>query len=408
MVSPPATTTASSFSIDSSPPEGFALLCTLEGDIRSVILASLEGSAIGETLCDSVDPATKDACRVFLNAIRRGGLTRSTPLRIGLRDLHSFGTCGDDELRIVAVIDPSSAAPFAEHAADRAGHEGFRDLAREIRRTHSTYELYEELARVNNNLVTAQRELARSVAELQRINSWKDELLGMAAHDLRNPLHVNSAIISFLLDDEFPPPEGAETRTLLERLRANSDYMTRLVDSVLDFAAIESGRVRLDRHEVPVDEVIREVVEMLRIIALARNVEIRYEADSHTTLDIDPVKVGEAIQNIVSNAVQYSPSGSRVDVRVRDSDSAVKIEVEDRGPGIAEKDIPELFKPFQRLVQAEGKRQKSVGLGLAITRRLIEAHSGRIDVRSQPGAGTTFIVSLPRTQVASGTPPDRF
>lgn len=394
MVSQPVSTNAAESSMSSFRPDGLALVCTLEGDIRSVAVSAVEGAKIGPSLCDSVDASTLEACRTFIRAVRAGRLTRSTPLRFGLRDLHCFGACHDDDLHVVAVIDPAAAAPFAEHAAAVAGDDAFVALAREIRKTHSTYELYEELARVNNDLVTAQRELARSIAELQRLNAYKDELLGMAAHDLRNPLHVNAAIIHFLLDEG--DLESQDDRTLLERLRANSEYMSRLVDSVLDFAAIESGRVRLNREEASVAEVIGTVVEMLRIIALSKHVEIRYEADAPSLLVMDRVKIGEAVQNIISNAVQYSDAGTAVHVRVRDRDDTIVIEIEDRGPGIAAANIPELFKPFQRLTPAKGGRQKSVGLGLAITRRLIEAHGGRIEVESEVGRGSTFVVRLPK------------
>jgi signal transduction histidine kinase len=387
-------TNASISSTVSSRPEGLALVCEPGGEVRSVAIANVEGSRVGASFCASTDASTSEACKVFLTTVRRGGFTRSTPLRIGSRDLHCFGTAHDDLLYIIAVIDPVSAATFADHAAEATGDRTFAQLAGEIRRTYSTYDLYEELARVNNDLVTAQRELARSVAELQKLNGYKDELLGMAAHDLRNPLHVNAAIISFLLEEESSGPE--DDRMLLERLRANSTYMTRLVDSVLDFAAIESGRVRLERKETSVAEVIGTLVEMLRVIASTKQVEIRYENDGPATMLIDGVKVGEAVQNIISNAVQYSPAGAVVDVRIHDRGTRVDIEVEDQGPGIAESDIPQLFLPFQRLTPAKGGRQKSVGLGLAITKRLIEAHGGSIAVRSEVGRGTTFVVTLTR------------
>jgi two-component system, OmpR family, sensor kinase len=379
--------------INASPlPAGIALVCTTEGAIRSVA-RSLEGASLAPTLCECVDAASFEACSVFIQSTTRGSLTRSTPLRIGTRDLHFFGSCTNDELRVIGVIDPSQAAPFAEEIARETTDSAFLRLAAEVRRTQSTYELYEQLARMNNELVTAQRELARSNAELQRLNSYKDELLGMAAHDLRNPLHVNGSIISFLLDDGAGI--GADERLLLDRLASNSQYMSRLVDSVLDFAAIQSGRVRLDREPSSLADVIGGIVEMLRIIAVARHVEIRYTSEPLAELQIDRVKVGEALQNIISNAVQYSPPNSIVDVRVRPAGERAEIEVEDRGPGIAADEIPRLFEPFTRLTTAKQGRQRSVGLGLAITKRLIEAHGGSIAVSSEVGKGTTFVVSLP-------------
>ncbi|HYH08899.1 MAG TPA: HAMP domain-containing sensor histidine kinase [Thermoanaerobaculia bacterium] len=379
--------TASLSSIDSPPPEGLAFLCAPDGAIAHVAAASLEGAELRASLHASVDPSSAEACTLFLRSVSRGGFGRSTPLRIGTRDVHCFGLCRNDVIRIVGVIDPATAAQFADSI------EGFADVAEEIRRTESTYELYEELARLNNELVTAQRELARTVAELRRLNDYKDELLGMAAHDLRNPLNANAAFITFLLQDAATMNE--DNLVLLRRLETNSRYMLRLVESVLDFSAIQSGHVRLQPEETPIDDLARSVVETMRIIADARQVEVRYVATRELpSMRIDRVKMTQALQNLVSNAVQYSPAGAVVELRAHTIEGGVELEVEDRGPGIPAEELPDLFKPFTRLSTASVSRQRSVGLGLAITKRLIEAHGGTIEVKSEVGKGSIFTVRL--------------
>jgi two-component system sensor histidine kinase/response regulator len=370
-----------------SAPDGLALVCAPDGAVRRVARAMLEGTSIGATLCDSVEPLSVEACRLFLRGVARGGFARSTPLRIGTRDVHCFGLSEGETLLIAGVIDPATAAAFAESI------DGFARLAAEIRRTHSTYQLYEQLALANNELVTAQRELARTVAELQRLNSYKDELLGMAAHDLRNPLSANAAFIAFLLHD----PEGfnLDSRTLLERLRTNNDYMLRLVENVLDFAAIQSGHVRLQPEESALEEIVAVVVETMRILAEAKGVAIAYTVeDALPRLQLDRIKITQAVQNLVGNATQYSPPGATVDVRLRTCPGGVEVEVEDRGPGIPPEELPQLFKPFTRLSTVTLSQHRSVGLGLAITRRLVEAHGGTIDVRSEVGKGSVFSVRL--------------
>lgn len=369
-----------------SPPEGLALVCTKAGTIVRVVQATLDGAPVSDSLWTSVDESSTEACILFLRSAARGGFARSTPLRIGTRDVHCFGHCSNNELLIVGVIDPATAGAFAESI------DGFAALAQEIRRTHSTYELYEELARVNNDLVTAQRELARTVAELQRLNSFKDELLGMAAHDLRNPLNANAAFITFLLQDAERLP--ADSVLLLDRLRKNSHYMLRLVESVLDFSAIQSGHVRLQKEETNLDDLIRGILGTLRILAEGKQVEIRYRVKGKIpTLDLDPIKIGQAIQNLITNAVQYSPANSAVDVRLR-GNGGIAIEVHDRGPGIPDDELPHLFQPFTRLSTSKLATQRSVGLGLAITKRLVEAHGGTIAVATEVGRGSTFTIRL--------------
>lgn len=367
--------------------DGLAFVCAPDGTVKEIAAASLEGAQLGATLYESVDEPSAEAARIFLGSLTRGGFARSTPLRIWTRDVHCFGMGEGDDLRIVAVLDPKGAAGFAQAVP------GFEPLAAEIRRTHSVYDLYEELARLNNELVTAQRELARTVAELQRLNAYKDELLGMAAHDLRNPLHANAAYIIFLQNNGGERREG--DRTLLQRLRTNSEYMLRLVENVLDFAAIQSGHVRLQLEECSLEALIASIVETLRILAEPRAVGIRVEAGSGLPfLRVDPIKITQALQNLIANAVQYSPEGGTVEVRMRPVAGGVQIEVEDHGPGIPADELPELFKPFTRVSTSAYATHRSVGLGLAITRRLIEAHGGSIDVRSEVGRGSTFTVRL--------------
>ncbi|HEY0156541.1 MAG TPA: HAMP domain-containing sensor histidine kinase [Thermoanaerobaculia bacterium] len=372
-------------------PEGIALLCAPDGTVRKLVLSNLTGADPGESLCASVDAASTEACAIFLRSAARAGFARSMPLRLGTRDVHCFGLCADDELRVVAVVDLHVAAEVADAAE-------LPDLAREIRRTESTYELYEQLARVNNELVTAQRELARTVAELKRLNAYKDEILGMAAHDLRNPLAANAAFVTFLLEDSQAMTE--DNVMLLERLRSNSRYMLRLVNDVLDFAAIESGRVRLNLEETPLEPLVRDVVETMRIIAVGKQVTVRFSVEGAVPeLAVDRIKLSQAVQNLVGNAVQYSPAGASVDVRLRGGDGGVTIEVEDRGPGIPPEEVSELFKPFRRLSTASLAAHRSVGLGLAIVRRQVEAHGGTIQVRSEVGKGSVFTIHL-RTPAA--------
>lgn len=391
-----------------SPPsrssDGFALICTRDGVNKRVVRATLSGIELRDRFCDSVSDSSREACTVFLGSITRGGFARSTPLRIGSRDVQCFGFCDNDELRIIGVIDPLAAAPFAELVGSEDAPEFLR-LAEEIRRAHSTYELYEELARLNNELVTAQRELARTVAELQRLNSYKDELLGMAAHDLRNPLNANAAFITFLLED--PESLGENNLLLLERLKSTSDYMLRLVENVLDFSAIQSGKVRLQLKETVIGELVTSVLLTSRILAEAKGVEVQYTIEpAIPNLQLDSIKIMQALQNLVSNAVQYSPPGTIVEVRVRAEAAFVVMEVEDHGPGIPAEEIPSLFKPFTRLSTVKFSRQRSVGLGLAITKRLVEAHGGTISVVSEVGEGSTFTMKLPRNGAPSRTAGD--
>ncbi|HEY0141967.1 MAG TPA: HAMP domain-containing sensor histidine kinase [Thermoanaerobaculia bacterium] len=383
MATQPTPTSASPSSPGS---EGLAFVLDVEGRVRREVVTMLPGATLDGTLCGCVADATRDACSIFLRAIASRGFARSMPLRAGSRDVHGFGSCEDDLLYVVLVVDPSTAASFAEQA-------GFTKLAEEVRRTHSTYELYDELARTNNDLVTAQRELARTVAELTRLNAYKDELLGMAAHDLRNPLSANLAFVTFLLQDSAG--FSADNLHLLHRLRTNNAFMLRLVEDVLDFSAVQSGKVQLRPEESDVVEVVRSVVETMRIVAERKSVSIHLDAEEDfPRMSVDRIKITQAVQNLVSNAVSYSPGGAAVHVHVTRDEGHVSIAVQDRGPGIPADEVPNLFQPFVKLSTSEFTTDRSTGLGLAITRRLVEAHGGTIGVETEVGSGSTFVIRL--------------
>lgn len=380
--------------LTSSSPEGIAFVCDTAARVDRVIVSTLTDGAVSGSLFDCLDPASVTACTIFFRAAVTNGFARSMPLRLGRHELFCFGFRPDEFVRVVAVTDPRWAAPLADEASRASGDDAFRAMADEIRRTHSIYDVYEELARLNNELVTAQRELARTVAELRRLNEFKNELVGMAAHDLRNPLNASLAFVTFLLEDEANFSES--NRLLLRRLKTSNAFMLRLVEDVLDYSALESGRVRLRLQESHLGEVVQSVVDTMRIVAERKQIEIAYDvAPDLPPIRIDRIKVTQAVQNLVANAVAYSPEGTRVDVRITRDDTAACIAVEDRGPGIPSDELPQVFKPFTRLSTSPTSGERSVGLGLAITRRMVEAHGGTIQVASEVGRGSVFTIRLP-------------
>ncbi|HEX7708197.1 MAG TPA: HAMP domain-containing sensor histidine kinase, partial [Thermoanaerobaculia bacterium] len=249
---------------------------------------------------------------------------------------------------------------------------------------------------VNNDLATAQRQLAKRNAELRWLNEQKNELLGMAAHDLRNPLAAVIAYSEFILEEEVNL--STEQSNMLRRIQVNGEAMLGIVEDVLDFSAIESGTVRLDPVEVALGDLLNDVVESSGLIADKKNIRIVLAVDR----DLPPVladrrKLIQVIDNLISNAIKFSHPGSSVTVAAgSEPGSGVWISVTDRGLGMSPEQLERLFKPFGRVgVQATGG-EKSTGLGLAIARRIIEAHRGRIEVESLAGEGTTFTVVMPR------------
>lgn len=305
--------------------------------------------------------------------------------------------CACDETRAL-VITGRSVVDIRRWCDELAGSETTAALARAIgeatKPSELTFDLWDELARVNNELATAHRDLAKSNAQLRWLSEQKNQLLGMAAHDLRNPLAVVLAYTKFVLEDEERlSPEQAE---MMARIRANAEAMLSIVEDVVDFTAIESGTVHLETAPFDVAGLVREVVEVCRIIASRKQIEI--EADIERDLPeivADRRKIAQVLTNLVTNAIKYSPAGERIRViAAKAADGTVRISVTDHGAGMSAIQVQRLFRPFQRVGTKPTAGEKSTGLGLAIVSRIVDAHHGRIEVESTPGKGSTFTVLL--------------
>lgn len=255
-------------------------------------------------------------------------------------------------------------------------------------------DLYEEMSELNNELASAQRKLAKQKAELERINEMKNQMLGMAAHDLRNPLSVIQALSSLLLEDE---QFNEQQKKYLNEIHKSSEFMLRIIEDMLDISAIESGSVNLEKEETELVDFIERVISLNERAAGEKEINLQTDLpDKKIIVEIDPHKFEQVLNNLISNAIKYSPENTTVTAGVEETDSGIRLYVEDEGQGIPEEDIDKLFQPFANInVEATGG-EKSTGLGLAITKKILDAHGYDIWVESEVGKGTTFFINLPR------------
>jgi signal transduction histidine kinase len=254
--------------------------------------------------------------------------------------------------------------------------------------------VFEDISALNNELLTAQRELARRNAELIRLNEQKNQLLGIAAHDLRNPIAVIYTCSDFLLSEpkNFDPGQ----LEMLRCARASSEFMLQLIEDVLQFSTIESGKIELRLQRFEPAELVKRHVVLNRVIAARKNIAIELDIEPNLpALDADPQKIEQVLENLISNAIKFSPPQAVVNVSLKREGHQLKIAVADQGPGIPEAERVKLFKPFSRTSVQPTGREKSTGLGLAIARNIVEAHHGRIWLESEVGKGSTFSVTLP-------------
>ncbi|WP_437979127.1 hybrid sensor histidine kinase/response regulator [Sorangium sp. So ce295] len=252
-----------------------------------------------------------------------------------------------------------------------------------------------ELKRKNRQLVRMHEELAQKNAELQRLNEEKNAFVGIAAHDLRNPLGVIMGYSDFLLFTQRQRMNKEELE-IVDKIRSSSRFMLSLLNDLLEISTIESGKLNLDKRSADLVQLVEANVGLNTVLASRKNMELRFEGPSEVQrVEVDTLKVEQVLNNLISNAIHYSPHGTVIRVIVRCEGAEVLIAVKDEGPGIAPEDVGNLFRPFGRASTMSTGGELSTGLGLAIARRIVEGHGGRIWVETELGRGATFFVSFP-------------
>lgn len=237
----------------------------------------------------------------------------------------------------------------------------------------------------------------KDITDLMAALQVKDEFVASVSHELRTPLTAIMGFLDLALERcDLPDDTGRH----LEIAKRNSERLLRLVGDLLLTAQVEEGHLALDRRDVDLCAVVRECVAGLAPAAEQAGIRVDVEVPRPVRLSGDPVRLGQLIDNLVSNAIKYSPSGGRISVRLTDSVEEVRLEVADRGIGIAPEDQKRLFTRFYRTSQASARAIQGVGLGLSITKSIAEAHGGEVSVESALGRGSTFVVRLPRVQAA--------
>ncbi|MBI4858892.1 MAG: GAF domain-containing sensor histidine kinase [Candidatus Riflebacteria bacterium] len=231
--------------------------------------------------------------------------------------------------------------------------------------------------------------------QLMELNQLKNRFLGIAAHDLRSPISI---VIGYtrLLNEELLVREPQEVRATLHRIERNCEAMLTLINDLLDVQAIEAGQLKLEPGPVDLAEFLDDAVSSLKILADAKSIRLTLRKSSlPATASFDRNRIAQVLQNLVSNAVKFSLPGTEVEVVAEAVDGAVRILVVDQGQGLSPTDVAGLFTEFGRTGNRPTGGEKSTGLGLAICKRLVEAHGGQISVTSQVGVGSTFVFTLP-------------
>jgi PAS domain S-box-containing protein len=251
--------------------------------------------------------------------------------------------------------------------------------------------------------ITEQRTLVR---ELERAGRLKDEFLATVSHELRTPLNAVLGYSAMLRRHRLP--DQAHRDKAVEVIHRNARILTSLVDDLLDMSQIMAGAFRINPAPCDLSQVARDMVDEARLAMQAKGLALRTSIADSAPIVADRARMAQVIRNLLSNAFKFTPAKGSVEVELVDGGGAVTIVVRDSGIGIAPDELPNLFQRFWQLASAGSREHSGVGLGLALSRHVVELHGGGITVRSEgPGRGTEFRLELPKRGALDRLRPER-
>jgi signal transduction histidine kinase len=247
------------------------------------------------------------------------------------------------------------------------------------------------------------REIEEKSAQIEVANRHKSEFLANMSHELRTPLNAVIGFSDVLLEGMFGPVNEKQEEYLRDIL-GSGKHLLSLINDILDLSKIEAGRMELDLSDFDVPQAIADALLLMRERATRYGITLRQLIDGavgHITADERKFK--QVLLNLLSNAVKFTASGGTVEVLAHLVDGSVEVAVTDTGEGIAPEDQQAVFEEF-RQVGKSSKKVEGTGLGLALCRRFVELHGGRISVESQVGVGSTFTFTIPGRRAADVRP----
>jgi signal transduction histidine kinase len=358
-------------------------LAAADAAFRSV---AANDAAEGRRLRGSYAAYLHDSTRVFERAWQNAGVPSPSQQRRverRLADLESLiGVEAARQAHEVRVTNPS--ARFALIAAAVAAALLVALLAWQ-------FELERRAGRLD-------RDNAERAAELMRL---RDEFVAVVSHELRTPLTSIIGYLELIGDDTHSLTE--QQRAYLAVVERSAAKLVDLVGDLLLVAAADEGVLALDRQEIDIEVLAHHSIDAARPAADAGEILLTVDHGPTGPVLGDPARLEQMLDNLVSNAVKFTPAGGRVTVRTACRDGVATFEVTDTGDGISVADQEHLFEPFFRTRAASARSVPGTGLGLTITKAIVDAHGGTLEVESAPGAGTTFRVRIP-TDLPAPTP----
>lgn len=254
----------------------------------------------------------------------------------------------------------------------------------------------QQLRKANDELHLMHREMEEKNRALELAVEMQNHFLGMAAHDMRNPLAVTLGYARVLLEG-LGGSLAPKQEKFIASIHRSAQTLLQLVNELLEISELESGNLNLNLQKTDLGALVTQVVELNGFLAENKQIAIRSDQHPVPELELDPAKIEQVLNNLLTNAVKFSHPKTEVRVVLRSDDREVRLSVVDQGQGIPLAEQASLFEPFQKTSVRGTAGEKSTGLGLAIVKRIVEGHGATIEVKSEPGKGSEFCLRFPLT-----------
>jgi two-component system CheB/CheR fusion protein len=253
-----------------------------------------------------------------------------------------------------------------------------------------------ERREIENGLKKAHEELKALTTELERVARVKSEFLANMSHELRTPLNSINGFSEILYDETFGPLNGKQ-KQYINNVLTSGQHLLQLINQILDMAKVESGKMKLVLSSLPMKSLLNEISLLVADMVSKKKIEMLLEiAADLPDIEADELKVKEIIYNLLSNAVKFTPEGGKIGMRAKKTDSEIEIVVWDTGEGIAAENMEKIFEGFFRVDTPYSRVTEGTGLGLPLSKKLVELHGGKLTVESEGlNCGTSVKFTLP-------------
>jgi PAS domain S-box-containing protein len=329
---------------------------------------------------------------------RLTGYTREEVLGKSLRILQEPESDSDKKAKIRAALEKREPVRTTIVNYSKSGKAYWLDInIIPLKNKRGEVTHFAAIERDLTEIKEAEKEIKAKNQELLELNDTKNRFLGIASHDLRNPLYLIRSFCE-ILKDEGVGGINAKQKELLEKIYSSSNYMRSLVDNLLDISKIESGKIELEMKAQDFNCLVKTQCELNQLLANKKNIQLHLRLKEIPQILFDENAIVQAMDNFIENAIKFSPSNSHVYILTEKMPEHIQFSVKDEGQGLSQEDQKLLFGEFQKLSAKPTGGEKSTGLGLAIVKKIINLHGGEVGVKSKLGEGSTFYFRLPISQ----------